>query len=377
MPRSLGQNALRRSALLVLASLVGCAFSPDPEKRNGALDGLEPTLSPEAVEVVAELPTPPGNLAIAPDGRVFFTFHPEADPDVHLAELLEDGTWRPFPSAAWQTERDDGPWFTTPLGVRIGADGRLWVLDHGDYGSETPSLTVFDLEREAMLHRFEFPGGVANWGSMLNDLAVDAERGFVYIADPSPFDFDPALVVYDVKGKRAWRILEDHPSVTAEDHHLVVRERFMKAFGLPLQIGVDSISLSPDGEHLIYGPLAGGTLWRIPTATLRTPPEDAEDGGEAVERLGPKPTTDGTITGPDGTTYLTAIEHDALATLSAEGELGLLVQSERLAWPDGVALSPDGWLYATCSELHKVIGEDLDEVPNRGPYRLVRVKVGE
>lgn len=366
--------------LLLLALLgAGCAFSPDDDRRNPALVGARPELPASAVEVVVELDRPPGNLAVGADGRVYFTFHPEAaPPGTKLAELRPDGTIAPFPDAAWQQEREDGPSFVTPLGVRMDAEGRLWVLDHGDYGGEAPSLTAFDPDTRRVVHRVVFDDDVADWGSMMNDLAVDAARGFVYVAEPSPFDFDPALVVYDVSKKAARRVLEDHASVDTEDQHVVVQGRFMKAFGLPLQVAVDTIALSADGEWLYYGPLTGGTIWRVPTAALRDPALDDEAVAAKVERWGPKPTTDGGVMAPDGTLYLTAPELDGIAVLRPDRSLSLLVQDrELLAWPDGLALSPDGqWLYVSCSELHHVIGEDLDDLPAHRPYRLLRVRVG-
>lgn len=357
---------------LCVAVLSSCAFSADANKRNTALADLAPVYSSSVVEVVAELPAPPGNLAIGPDGSVYFSWHPEASPKEHLAVLLPDGGWEPFPNSEWQSERDDGPYFVAPLGLRVDSAGRLWVLDHGDYGGDAPSLSAFDLETRELVQRHVFESDVANWGSMLNDLVVDATRGFVYVADPSPFDFDPALVVYDIEARRAWRVLEDHDSVQAEDLHAVARGTFMKAYGLPLQLAVDSISLSADGESLFYGPLSGGTLYRVPTATLRDPPEEP---GERVHAFGPKPITDGIVTDSRGNTYLTAVEHDAIAVLDSEGSLSLLVQSaEYLNWPDGLALSPDERsLYVTCSQLHNVIGQDLDDLPSHRPYRILRI----
>jgi sugar lactone lactonase YvrE len=228
-----------------------------------------------------------------------------------------------------------------------------------------------------MFHRVELDGDVADWGSMTNDFVVDAARGYAYIAETSPFDFDPAIVVYDINGKSARRVLEDDPSVESEDHHVVVQGRFMKAFGLPLQLGVDTIALAPDGAWLYYGPLTGSVMWRVPTAALRDPSLDDEAVSAKVERYGPKPTTDGGVMGADGTLYLTAVELDGIAVLRADRTLALLAQdAERLAWPDGLAMSPDGqWLYVSASELHHVIGEDLDDLPLHRPYRLLRIRV--
>lgn len=364
--------------LLALLLLCGCAFSPDEDLRNRTLVGARPELPPDAIETVVELPRPPGNLALGPDGRVYFTFHPEAAPtDVKLAELLPDGTVAPYPDAAWQQEREDAPWWVTPLAVRTDDQGRLWVLDHGDYGGEAPSLTAFDLATRRLVHRVEFDGDIADWGSMLNDLVVDARRGFVYIAETSAFDFTPALIVYDIERKAARRVLEEHLSVDYEDQHCVVQGRFMTYLGIALQIAVDTIALSPDGEWLYYGPLSGGTMWRVPTAALRDPRNDDDALAAKVERFCDKPITDGGVMGPDGALYLTAIELDAIAVVRPGLGLSLLAQDrEKLAWPDGLALSPDArWLYVTASELHHVIGEDLDDLPKFRPYRILRIRI--
>ncbi len=367
---------LVRTALLAAALCVGCAFSPDPERRNAALDGLSPQLAPDAVEVVVELEWPPGNLGVGADGRVFFTFHPDARPSpTKFAELRVDGTVAPFPDAAWQSERDDGPYFVTPLAVRVDARGRVWVLDHGDYGAEQPSLTAFDPTTSAVVHRLVLDD---DWGSMLNDFAVDAARDVVYIADTSAYDFDPSILVYDVKSGAVRWVLEDHDSVRGEDDHLVVQGRFITVFGVAVQVAVDTIALSPDGEWLYYGPLTGRTLWRVPTGALRDPTLDDDALATQVERHGAKPTTDGATTAADGSVYLTAIEYDAIAVSHPDGTLTMLAENaELLAWPDGVALSPDGqWLYVASSELHHVIGADLDELPKHAPFRILRVPVG-
>jgi sugar lactone lactonase YvrE len=364
------------SALVVVS---GCAISPDDDRRNRALEGVAPLRSASDLEVVVELDAPPGNLAIGPDGRVYFTFHPEAAPaGAKLVELLPDGSVLAYPDDQWQQEREDEPYFRTPLALRVDALGRLWVLDHGDYASDAPSLTAFDLATRTMVHHHELTDDEVESGGMLNDLVVDAQRGFVYIADTSAFEFDPAIIVYDIAQQRARRVLEDHVSVSTEDHHVVVQGRFMKAFGLPLQLDVDTIALSPDGEWLYYGPLTGGTLWRVPTAALRDEALDDAALGAKVEAFAKKPTTDGGVCGPDGTIYLTAVEHDAIAVVRADRRLASLVQEpELLAWPDGLAVSSDGqWLYVSCSELHHVIGQDLDDLPAHRPYRILRLRVG-
>jgi sugar lactone lactonase YvrE len=360
-------------ALTVSLLAAGCGL--DDAKRNPVTASQKPLAPSGAIEVVIELDTPPGNVTVAPDGRVFFTFHPAAKPALHVAEALPDGNFEVFPDDAWQEPREDGPYFVSPLSLRADRKGRLWVLDHGDFGKETPSLTAFDIASRVMVHRVEFPKDIANWGSMLNDFWVDDEREIVYIADTSAYDFDPALIVYDIASQGATRFLEDHHSVKPEDHHMVVQGLYIKVFGLPLQVAVDSIALSADGSTLYFGPMTGSRMYRIDTESLREPRLDRAELASRVQEHGLKPSTDGITADSAGNLYLTAIEHNAIWVMRPDGSLRVLAQDpELLSWPDGVHLSPDErWLYVTASELQHVLGADLDDLPAQLPFRILRI----
>lgn len=368
---------MTRRLLALALVLTACGALPDPEDQNQELRlDVAPLVSAGAIEVLAELPRPPGNLAVLPDGGVVFTWHPEGAPPEHVALLRPGNQWEPFPDAAWQRPREDGPFWVAPLALRVDAQGRLWVLDHGDYGSEPATLTAFDPATRAVLTRFTFPDDVAESGSLLNDFVVDAARQTIYVADTSPFEFDPALVVVDLARGTARRVLVDHESVSAEDQLLVVQGVFVKAYLLPVRLDADTIALSADGEWLYYGPLTGTRLWRAPTAALRDPALDEDALAARVEVWGKKPASDGAVMAPDGRIYLTAVEHEAIAVLEPDRTLRLLARDPaRLVWPDGLALAPtdDGWLYVSCSQLHRAIGQDLDELPRWAPYRLLRL----
>jgi sugar lactone lactonase YvrE len=373
--------------LALTVGLFAAACGLDEAKRNPVTADQKPLAPSGAIEVVIELDTPPGNVTVAPtqkplapagvatDERIFFTFHPAVKSPIRVAEVMPGGTFDAFPDAEWQGPREHGPYFVSPLSLRADRNGRLWVLDHGDFGSKTPSLTAFDIASRKMVHRFEFPKDIANWGSMLNDFWVDDEREIVYIADTSAYDFDPALIVHDINSGIARRILEDHPSVKPEDHHMVVQGRYIKVFGIPLQVAVDSIALSADGSMLYYGPLTGSRMYRIDTASLRDPSLDEETQASRVQEHGFKPSTDGIAADSVGNLYLTAIEHDAIWVMRPDGSLQVLAQDpELLSWPDGVHLSPDErYLYVTASELQHVLGADLDALPSQRPFRILRI----
>jgi sugar lactone lactonase YvrE len=348
---------------------------PNETQINPVRADQKPQVPASAIQVVIELDTPPGNVTVAPDGRVFFTFHPAADPALHVAEALPDGNFEVFPDIGWQAARDNEPFFVSPLSLRADRKGRLWVLDHGNFGLETASLTAFDIATRQMIHRVEFPWGVASWGSMLNDFWVDDERGVVYIADTSAYVFNPALIVYDINARSATRLLKRHPSVKPEPHHMVVQDRFLKVLDIPLRVAVDSIALSADGKELFYGPMTGSRMFQIDTESLRDRHLDQAALAYRVREYGSKPSTDGIAADSQGNLYLTAIEHNAVWVMKPDGSLRVLAQDpELLSWPDGVHLSPDErWLYVTASELQHVLGVDLDELPAQRPFRILRI----
>ena len=66
--------------------------------------GTEPLLFSEvALELVAEMPLPPGKVAVSHDGRMFVTLHPASGPNVKVAELISESSAVPFPSLSFQS----------------------------------------------------------------------------------------------------------------------------------------------------------------------------------------------------------------------------------------------------------------------------------
>ena len=63
--------------------------------------GAGEQLVPGALEVVAELPINPGNLAVTAEGRVFATVHQFRRADAQLIEVTGPDSYRPWPDAAW------------------------------------------------------------------------------------------------------------------------------------------------------------------------------------------------------------------------------------------------------------------------------------
>jgi sugar lactone lactonase YvrE len=332
-------------------------------------------LRASVLETVANLPTPAGNIAVSAGGRVFVSLHPEARPKYKVVELV-NGEMRPWPSAEFQGGAEPRA-FRDVLSLRIDRQQRLWVLDTGQHGIHPGRLLAFDLKSGAVVHEYEFPRAIAGLGSHLNDFQVAPDGAFIYIAEASFFAKTPALIVYDVAARSARRVLERHPSVTAENYTPVVQGRRMVALGLvSIRPGVDSIALDHAGEWLYYAPVTSLNLYRVRTADLRNAQLAAADLAGRVETFAEKTMSDGITIDADGTLYLTDPEHSAIVLLRQDKTLQTLVKDTVLRWPDGFSWGPDGDLYVTCSALHQIIGRPPWTFDDHAPYQVYRLKPG-
>ncbi len=361
-------------ALLLIVSLTfGCATQHIKDHSTA------PLFSKEKAEVVANLPKPPGNIAVSNDSRIFFTFHPDADPEIKVAELVE-GNVRPFPNAEFQKERDDLPFFDTVLSLRVDSNNKLWTLDHGYFGVRQPRLLAFDLKTGEIVHHYDFSSDIAGFGSFLNDFQVDPTGKFILIADtgaPVPvIGGSPAIVVYETEKKKARRLLEDHDSVKATSNTLRVGEDDFKLMGIPIHIAVDSIALSRDAEWLYYAAVNSEKLFRIRTENLKKPEVPEDELATMVELFAEKSMSDGITTDVDGNIYISDMENSAVHIIGQDRKLKTLLKDPEFRWPDGFSFGPDGWLYFTCSSLMDVIGQSSSHIESQAPYQIYRFKPG-
>lgn len=331
-----------------------------------------PILASTDMELVADLPLPPGNIAVADNGDVFFTFHPEANPAINVAKLVA-GQAEAFPSLDWQPGGSEPLAFNEVLSVRIDKQQRLWVLDNGKHGLDKVRLFAFNITSGEMLKRFSFTRAEFALGSHANDFQISNDGRFIIISDASIFAKSPALVIYDVENESARRVLELHESVIAGMFEPIVQGRKMTLFGLfTVNPGVDGLVLDHTNEYLYYASISSDQLYRIPYAALIDSELSATELALQVEAVGQKTMTDGMAMDVKGNIYLSDLEHSAIVRRSPEGELETLLKSASIRWPDGFSNSADGQLYFTCSSLHQVIGMSPEEIESKGPYQIYR-----
>ena len=360
----------RIAALLLLATSLGQPVA--------GMAGEQ--LLPGALELVAELPINPGNLAVTADGRVFATVHQFRRADAQLIEVTGPRSYRPWPNLVWNGAFGSGPdVLNSVLGITIDRRGRLWVLDNGlGEPPQTPKLLAFSLTDGQPVLRYDFPPEIAPTGSFLNDLAVDDARGFVYIADLGGTR-EPALVTVDINRPSARRFSAS-PALQAEDVDLVVEGRVVgtkdkDGVFKPARVPLNPITLSADGETLYFGAMSGKTWYQVPARLLREGADEASIAA-AIAKAGPKPVSDGASTDAEGNHYFTDLANNAITVLHPDGRMETLVRDELLSWPDALSFGEPGWLYVAVNQLHLAPMLNGGVEGAKPPFRILRVYTG-
>ena len=351
----------------------------------------QPASSQQALRQVATFEHQVTGVAVAQDGRIFVNFPRwTEDSPVSVAEVMPDGSIRPYPDErwnAWRNARKDelsaGDHFVCVQSVVADRQGNLWVLDPAAPAQDKvvpggPKLVKIDLASNKAARTIAFDEQVAPQGSYLNDVRFSPDGRHAYITDSGARG---ALVVVDLQSGQARRVLDGHPSTQVEKDVQVRADGAVlrRPDGRGVEFAADGIALTPDGRHLYWQAIKGKTLYRIPTEALlgAAPARDVES---QVERVGENGVADGLlITRRGDRMIVTAPEDDALKvrvlTGTPESRPTVLVQDKRLRWPDSLAEGPDGTLYVTTSRIQDSAIFKPD-APKSLPTQLWRLPLG-
>lgn len=290
----------------------------------------------------------------------------------------------PFPSREWNKAHDPKA-LQSVLGFEIDENDVLWALDQGhicddDCVEGDQKILIWDLKKDELIDSITITSDLSDYhASFLNDICVDNENGYAYIADSGIYT-DPlqgGLLVYNIKTKQLRRVL--HQDISTQD-----AEGF--TFGIngsmiyddnPMRTGADGIALSCDRKTLYWCPLTGRRLYRIATKHLWDESLSDEQLSALVEDCGSKHTnTDGMTADNQGRIWYTMLEHTGMGYFDpADGEMHEFVQDERMVWVDTPQISNDGFIVFTSNQLHFLNTGRLDfSVPNE---RVWRAYVGE
>jgi sugar lactone lactonase YvrE len=331
-------------------------------------------VSAAELEVVAESRMQWTGIAVTDDQKIFVNF-PRWSPAVTIsvARLDSLGTAQPFPSSSWNSwkpgepVRDDA--FVAVQSVVRDARNRIWVLDTGNpyIMGVIPGgarLFCFDPDTGRELRRFSFGPEIARQGTYLNDVRIDLGHDHAYITDSG----EGGLIVLDMHGGIARRLLDGHPAVLAEETDIIIGGQPWKIAGKTPQVHSDGIAYVPKRDCVYFQALTGRTLYCIDASILRDTEASGEKVAAAVKAVLKHSPVDGILAGPDGAIYLSNLEQSSVDRWTPGAEVERIVGDERLAWPDSFSLTAGGWLYVATSQIH--LGPHPDT-----PYLVLRIKV--
>lgn len=331
-----------------------------------------PLMDTTALETVYASPEPMGNVAVSASGRIFLTIHPESRaPGPKVVEIRGGEVW-PFPDAGFQDE------MVSPLGIFIDANNRLWVLDHGNHGMKRPQLLGFDLTADTLAYRHRFSRAEAPMGSYLNDLQVATGRNVAIITDLSALRQRPALLVHDLSLGRSRRLLEADSTTKAQPWIIQTEKGDLALPGAwaSLRLGLDGIALDAREQWLYYGAVCHSSLYRVTLTDLLDEGLPAPDLRERVERMGPKPLSDGLSIDKAGRVVITDIEHQGLMISNGDEIKTLIRAPGKIRWADGCSFGPGSYLYFTDSALPDQMMRSRRHIRHSGPYHLYRICMG-
>jgi len=331
-----------------------------------------PRYTDDDLDVVLAYPEPVGNVAVSPDGRLFFTVHPESRPRGNRLLEFVEGASEPYPDVRSQLDL-----FDTVLGLTVDTRNRLWTIDHGNHGLRDARIVAIDLERNAVIRDQVLPDDIAPAGSYLQDLRVTPDGRTVIIADASFWRKSPALIVYDVESGQARRVLEGHDSVSAENFVISANGQALRYLAglVTFKGGVDGLAVGP--EWIYFGAINGSSLFRVAVADVRNEALSSGELAARVERYSPKPLSDGMEVDEDGNVYVTDVEHNSVYIVGLDRKPRTLLRSPRIRWPDAVANGPDGQLFVADSALPELILQPREHIAAQGPYRIFRLRTGD
>ncbi|RWX30883.1 SMP-30/gluconolactonase/LRE family protein [Rhizobium leguminosarum] len=315
----------------------------------------------ERLQKVATFDHQPTGVTVSEDGRIFVNFPRwSEDVPVSVAEVMTDGSIKPYPNNEWNAWRNakmseisPKDHFVTVQSVVADQKSSLWVVDPAAPNSEKtvkdgPKLVQVDLKTNAVKKVYPFSPDVAGPASYLNDVRIAPDRAFAYFTDSG---IPGGLVVLDLRSGRAWRVLSGDPSTQAEKDVIVETDGkpLRRPDGRQPQFNADSIALTPDGKTLYWKALTGKTMYRLPTDAL----QKAETDPNAVrpEKVAETEPTDGLWIDQQNRIYLSTMANNGIKILGADGTVTPVLEDSRLRWPDTFAQGPDGTMYVTASHI--------------------------
>ena len=231
--------------------------SRKPPHKPAPVDELTPPHVQEALIEYSGFNDQVTGVAVSHQGRIFVNFPRwDKDPLYSVAELLPDGSLRPYPDNDWNRWGMDEithpeAHFVCVQSVFIDIEDSLWVLDPASPGFKGvvpggAKLVKIDLDTDTIERIIPFNDVVASRESYLNDVRIDQDGKYAYITDSGT----GAIIVVDLAKGTNRKLLAGHPSTKTQPGYVPViggRELRDESGRVP-QIHVDGLALDTSGK---------------------------------------------------------------------------------------------------------------------------------
>ena len=311
-------------------------------------------------------------------GRIFVNFPYWSDQhSISVAELV-NGEPKPFPNDEWNKPGDAASHFVCVQSVVVDAQDNLWALDPAapkmqEIVKGGPKLVKIDLRANQVAQTIPFGEDIAPAKSYLNDVRIDSRSETAFITDSGK----GAIIVVNLKNGNARRLLDGHSSTQPEKGFKLAvdgRELVDQQKKAPPQIASDGIALDLKNGYLYYHALTAHKLYRIKTSFLTDEKLSKKDLESKVESVGQTPAPDGMLEAPDGSIYLTDLEHNAVVHWNPETKsVEQVVADRRLMWPDTLSWGPNNELYVTTSQIENMPRFNNGKSAQTEPYKLWKI----
>ena len=291
--------------------------------------------------------TPPANIAVSKDGRIFMSTHLAWGSPHKVVELLDDGSHVPYPDYEFY------PPLNGVLGAIVDEKGIFWFLDT-IWGKDGIGRVIgWDIDKNQLYKMFTIARPLVHDAYILNDMAIDRDNNAIYITETAD-RYTSALLVLDIETGLVRRVLEGSSATIAEDKDLVIDGTTLQMQGSDARIGVNPITIDVKNEWVYFAPMSGETLYRAKTQDLLDESLSAEQLQARVEAYADKPMGDGITMDKAGNIYVSDLANNAIGVITTDREYKILAQDDDvLSWVEGFATAGKHGILATANKLHK------------------------
>jgi sugar lactone lactonase YvrE len=360
---------------MILLTLAFCTFSMALSAAAQTSDKVIPVFKDNDYQLTG--------VAISGNNRLFVCYPYWLEEHKYsVVEVQPDGSAKPYPTAEWNSWKkgENGKErFVCAQAVCVDEQDYLWIVDPASPQFSGAiegaiKLVKINLKSDKVDRIYYFEPSVAGKSSYINDVRIDVKHQIAYLTDSST----GAILILNLRTGRCKKVLEKHAATVADQHYVFrVGGRELKNAEGPVKIHSDGLALTPDCKYLYFKPLTDNRLFRIDTKHLLNEKLKAGQLETKVESLGAVCSTDGMICDDQGNLYLGDIENREIIRYGPDGKTRILLKDERLLWPDSYAISRDGHLFITCSQIHLMPEYNDGKNMRTTPYEIFKIKVLE